>query len=365
MWRLMNMTFYGKSRVKPEVAAHIHESPASMTVPLMLLAAGSVLAGWLGTPKLWNLGESFRGFERWLEPAFASAAIEAAKEGEHAASIEWILMGVSVAFAIIGIVVARWFYHHKPEIPDTLEKQLKPLHGLLYNKWYVDEIYDFLFVNGLVQGRRPGAGRLRPQRGGWRRQRRRLADPLQLHGVDLVGHLDRRRRGALQRLLREDALLPGVHPADRAACRPTRSSWWSERWPSWGITSRGNYMDQHLLSIVLLTPLAGLFVLLLLPSGNKDLIRVWANLAALAGFLVSLPLVWRFRTGVPGFQFEEKRRLDPLAGRPLPPGHGRHQPAAGDAHHPDGLPRHALLLDARFRTASRNTTPCSCCCRRA
>ena len=152
MWRLMNMTFYGKSRVKPEVAAHIHESPASMTVPLVLLAAGSVLAGWLGTPKLWNLGESFRGFERWLEPAFASAAIEAAKEGEHAASIEWILMGLSVAFAVIGIVVARWFYHHKPEIPDTLEKQLKPLHGLLYNKWYVDEVYDFLFVNGLCKG---------------------------------------------------------------------------------------------------------------------------------------------------------------------------------------------------------------------
>ncbi len=55
MWRLMNMTFYGKSRVAPEVAAHIHESPASMTVPLTLLAIGSVLAGWLGTPKLWNL----------------------------------------------------------------------------------------------------------------------------------------------------------------------------------------------------------------------------------------------------------------------------------------------------------------------
>jgi len=152
MWRLMNLTFYGKSRVKPEVLAHVHESPAAMTVPLTLLAIGSVLAGWLGTPKLWNLGENFRAFEKWLEPAFASAAVEAAKEGEHAASIEWILMGVSVAIAIIGITVARWFYHHKPEIPDSLEKQLKPLHGLLYNKWYVDEIYDFLFVNGMGKG---------------------------------------------------------------------------------------------------------------------------------------------------------------------------------------------------------------------
>ena len=65
-------------------------------------------------------------------------------------------------------------------------------------------------------------------------------------------------------------------------------------------------MDQHLLSIVLLTPLAGLAVLLLIPGGNKGLIRVWANLAGLAGFLVSLPLVSRFRNELPGYQFEEK-----------------------------------------------------------
>src|ERR1035441_4174232 len=65
-------------------------------------------------------------------------------------------------------------------------------------------------------------------------------------------------------------------------------------------------MDQHLLSIVLLTPLAGLAVLLLIPSGNRGLIKVWANLAALAGFLVSIPLVTRFRTDAPGFQFEER-----------------------------------------------------------
>jgi len=153
MFRLMNLTFYGKSRVKPEVAAHIHESPPSMTVPLTVLAIGSVLAGWLGVPKLWSVfNDSFRSFEAWLEPAFRSAAIEAAREGEHSASTEWMLMGLSVAIAIIGITVARYFYHHKPSIPDSLEKSLKPLHGLLYNKWYVDEVYDFLFVNGLSKG---------------------------------------------------------------------------------------------------------------------------------------------------------------------------------------------------------------------
>jgi len=73
-------------------------------------------------------------------------------------------------------------------------------------------------------------------------------------------------------------------------------------------------MDQHLLTIVLMTPLAGLLILLLIPSGNKGLIRVWANVAALAGFFVSLPLVWNFRKGVPGFQFEERADWIPTLG---------------------------------------------------
>ena len=148
MWRLMNMTFYGKSHVAPEVAKHVHESPASMTVPLTLLAIGSVLAGWLGTPKLWNLPESFRAFERWLQPSFAPAAVE----GSHNSSVEWMLMGLSVAVAIIGIVIARYFYNNRPSIPDSIERSCKPLYTVLYNKWYVDEIYDFLFVNGLGKG---------------------------------------------------------------------------------------------------------------------------------------------------------------------------------------------------------------------
>lgn len=153
MWRLMNMTFYGKSRVKPEVAAHIHESPKSMTVPLSLLAIGSVLAGWLGTPKLWNLPEAFRTFETWLEPVFASGAHEVAHEAAgHDTSMEWLLMGLSVAIAVIAIGVARYLYHMRPEIPERVQASFAPLHKVLYNKWYVDEIYDFLFINGLGKG---------------------------------------------------------------------------------------------------------------------------------------------------------------------------------------------------------------------
>ncbi len=73
-------------------------------------------------------------------------------------------------------------------------------------------------------------------------------------------------------------------------------------------------MNEHLLSIVLFTPLAGLAVLLFLPSSNKTLIRVWANIAGLAGFLISLPLVWRFDKSAAGFQMVEKADWIPSLG---------------------------------------------------
>src|SRR5215475_9233377 len=73
-------------------------------------------------------------------------------------------------------------------------------------------------------------------------------------------------------------------------------------------------MDQHLLSIILFTPFIGLVVLLFLPGKQKNLIRVWANVAAFAGFLVSLPLVSRFQRGLGGFQFEEKADWIPSLG---------------------------------------------------
>ena len=73
-------------------------------------------------------------------------------------------------------------------------------------------------------------------------------------------------------------------------------------------------MDQHLLSIVLFTPLAGLAVLLFIPGGSKNLIRIWANLVFVAGFLVSLPLVFRFSAATPGFQYVERVNWIPTLG---------------------------------------------------
>ena len=153
MWRMMYLTFYGQSRATPEAAAHMHESPVSMTGPLAVLACGSVLAGWMGVPKLWSIfGEGFRTFENWLLPVFASGAAEGVKEAEHSASLEWTLMLTSIAVAVGGILVARYFYISRPDIPERIAAAVPALYRTLCKKWYLDEIYEYLFVDGLCKG---------------------------------------------------------------------------------------------------------------------------------------------------------------------------------------------------------------------
>ena len=157
MWRLMFLTFHGRPRLSEETARRLHESPPVMTVPLVALAAGSVAAGWIGVPKIWTwFGEGFRLFEHWLEPVFAAATTrwhaEAGAHHHHHASTEWALMILSVAIAAGGIALARHLYVVRPEAPEAIRQRAAPVYDVLYNKWYVDEIYDFLFVNGLAKG---------------------------------------------------------------------------------------------------------------------------------------------------------------------------------------------------------------------
>jgi NADH-quinone oxidoreductase subunit L len=153
MWRLMYLTFYGKSRVEPAAAAHIHESPRVMTIPLSVLAVGSTLAGWIGVPKLWSIfPDAFRTFEHWLAPALASVSAHVAETGHHDATTEWVLMLVSVAVALAGIWLARYMYDIKPEKADALANSAPGLYNTLLNKWYVDEIYGFLFIDGMAKG---------------------------------------------------------------------------------------------------------------------------------------------------------------------------------------------------------------------
>ncbi|MBX5493929.1 MAG: NADH-quinone oxidoreductase subunit L [Bryobacteraceae bacterium] len=150
MWRLMFLTFYGQPRMDAHTAAHIHESPASMTIPLRALALLSIAGGWIGVPKLWSVfSDGFRAFEHWLEPVFAAAY--RAEEAHHEASVEWLLMALSVSVAVGAILLARRRYLARAGQQEPEAEASGLLHRILLNKWYVDEIYDFLFVNGLAK----------------------------------------------------------------------------------------------------------------------------------------------------------------------------------------------------------------------
>jgi NADH-quinone oxidoreductase subunit L len=152
MWRLMALTFYGQPRMDAHTAAHIHESPKVMTVPLRVLAAGSVLAGWIGVPKLWSvLPDQFRVFEHWLSAVLGSETAEPAAEHAGGTGMEWTLMLLSVAVAVAGIALAWRIYQKRTPKGEPLTA-LGPLYTASLNKWYADEIYDVLFVDGLSKG---------------------------------------------------------------------------------------------------------------------------------------------------------------------------------------------------------------------
>jgi NADH-quinone oxidoreductase subunit L len=146
MFRMMFLTFYGKSRLAPEVEHHVHESPASMTVPLMVLAAGSAVAGWVGIPHVLGqyLGHLPNAFEHFLEPVFEHPV----QLGGHGSEgVEWGLMILSVGIAATGLMLARLFYLQNPALPETLMNRFRGLYTTLLNKYWVDEIYDALVVN--------------------------------------------------------------------------------------------------------------------------------------------------------------------------------------------------------------------------
>jgi len=146
MFRLLNLTFFGLSRVPHEIEHHIHESPASMTVPLAILAALSIVGGWVALPVLWG-GES--PFETFLDPVLKGVIPETAaiQFAHHAFAIEALLMVVSVAVAGFGIWLAYRLYLKFPPLHTKVAARFPRIHKLLLHKYYVDEIYDALFVN--------------------------------------------------------------------------------------------------------------------------------------------------------------------------------------------------------------------------
>ncbi|HET6932663.1 MAG TPA: NADH-quinone oxidoreductase subunit L, partial [Candidatus Acidoferrum sp.] len=146
MFRLLFETFYGRSRVPVAMEGHIHESPKTMTVPLMILAFFSIVSGWLALPILW--GEE-SPFERFLEPSLRGVETDtgAIAFGRHTLLAEYALMAASVAFVGLGFWLARKLYLENPKLHTQLAGSWPRLHNLLIHKYYVDEVYDALFVN--------------------------------------------------------------------------------------------------------------------------------------------------------------------------------------------------------------------------
>jgi NADH-quinone oxidoreductase subunit L len=159
MFRAVYMTFHGNFRGGEESERHLHESPRSMTVPLIILGFLSIVGGFIGFPGQlfhqtgWNLIEDF------LDPVIlpigegTHGAATAADHAVHAISFttEWLLVGVSVAVAVIGWLIARRFYVGDDAFaePRRLAKGLPIVHKLLLNKYWIDEVYDAVVVRPL------------------------------------------------------------------------------------------------------------------------------------------------------------------------------------------------------------------------
>ena len=138
MFRLVYLTFYGNFRGTREQEHHLHESPKTMTVPLMILAGLSVVGGWFGIPKLLSFGAIPNFFHDFVGPAVEKFGHVHIAHYSHA--VEYSLMALSVAIAFAGWYIARSMFRDlKHKLPDP--DKYTGLPRLLWNKYFIDEIY--------------------------------------------------------------------------------------------------------------------------------------------------------------------------------------------------------------------------------
>jgi NADH-quinone oxidoreductase subunit L len=147
MLRLIFLTFHGKPRFD-EHKVHVHESPKSMLVPLMILAALSIIGGWMAAPAFWG-GPDY--FAKFLEPIFVQSSVGNAETAEATGrALETPLAIVAVITSLLGFAMAFWLYLRQPGKPEQLAKSMRGLYNTLLNKYYVDEIYAALIVKPLL-----------------------------------------------------------------------------------------------------------------------------------------------------------------------------------------------------------------------
>jgi NADH-quinone oxidoreductase subunit L len=145
MFRLVFMVFYGRERGGFRDGAAIHESPAIMTTPLLILAGLSVAAGFLGLPAVFGARADL--FGRFLAPALPPTAADHLSGGMGAG-----LLILSAALALAGVFAARLFYLRKPSWPGIVAARFPAVYRLLSGKFYFDEAYEALFVRPAIRG---------------------------------------------------------------------------------------------------------------------------------------------------------------------------------------------------------------------
>jgi len=143
MFRLLFLTFYGQERMDDHTRQHIRESPKNVVYPLAVLAGLSVIGGWVGLPGWSGLPNRF---EHFLGPVLRlpEASHEAAA---HSAGTELLFTTLSVLIAGAGILLAWRFYVADPGTADRVTGKIRGLYRVVFRKYYVDELYDALFVN--------------------------------------------------------------------------------------------------------------------------------------------------------------------------------------------------------------------------
>ncbi len=146
-FRLIFLTFHGKFRGTHEQEHHLHESPKVMTIPLVLLCLGAIFSGYVGVPNL--IGGIF-GIEHSNWVAEFMKPVLGHPEGHGTHSEEWMVMGISVIAGFSGIGLAALFYLIKTDIPVKLAQQFNAIYKVLFNKYYVDELYSFLIVRPTI-----------------------------------------------------------------------------------------------------------------------------------------------------------------------------------------------------------------------
>ena len=138
-WRLLFMTFHGRPRASAETMSHVHESPKVMTIPLLALAAGAILVGYVGFDAF--VGDGREKF--WGEAIFVLAGRDSIEAGHGVPG--WVKL-LPLILGVSGIVLAWLMYIALPGLPAKVVAAFRPVYLFVYNKWYFDELYHVVFV---------------------------------------------------------------------------------------------------------------------------------------------------------------------------------------------------------------------------